>query len=349
MRCFFWIALLLSSACATAPSIERSTLTRSQTVSSVIADIETSEVASKGDAADDPAIWVHPDNSAKSLILGTDKQAGLYVYTLTGDSVQFLPVGRLNNVDLRQNVTLFGRQGDYAAASNRSDDSITLFTIDPSGIVRELGGFSSSLPEPYGLCLGTVDLALVVFVTYKTGDLIAYRIVSDTEGRQLSRRKFSTQLEGCVFDDVNQVLYVGEENKGIWRTSYSGTEFSAPALIDRVSGENGLVADVEGLAIYRKANNAFLLASSQGNNSFAVYDLQTGSFLSRFSIDANNAIDGVEETDGIDASSAPMGPKYPQGIFIVQDGTNRPASNKQNFKIIDWRKVKSILNPSHND
>ena len=52
------------------------------------------------DAADDPAIWRDPRNPEKSLIVGTDKKAGLHVYRLSGESVHFTPAGRVNNVDL---------------------------------------------------------------------------------------------------------------------------------------------------------------------------------------------------------------------------------------------------------
>ena len=52
------------------------------------------------DAADDPAIWRDPRNPERSLIVGTDKKAGLHVYRLSGESVHFTPAGRVNNVDL---------------------------------------------------------------------------------------------------------------------------------------------------------------------------------------------------------------------------------------------------------
>jgi 3-phytase len=52
--------------------------------------VETVPVASTRDAADDPAIWVHPDNPEQSLIVGTDKQSGLYVYALDGSERQYL-------------------------------------------------------------------------------------------------------------------------------------------------------------------------------------------------------------------------------------------------------------------
>jgi 3-phytase len=38
------------------------------------ARVETEPVPSSGDAADDPAIWVHPGDPARSLVLGTDKK-----------------------------------------------------------------------------------------------------------------------------------------------------------------------------------------------------------------------------------------------------------------------------------
>ena len=86
------------SACATvAPYASNETLD----VKTVTPFAETPAVASSEDAADDPAIWVHPEDVSKSLILGTDKQAGLYVYNLKGEFLQFLKAGRVNNVDVR--------------------------------------------------------------------------------------------------------------------------------------------------------------------------------------------------------------------------------------------------------
>lgn len=43
---------------------------------SVTATVETDPVPHDGDAADDPAIWVHPTDPGRSVILGTDKRGG---------------------------------------------------------------------------------------------------------------------------------------------------------------------------------------------------------------------------------------------------------------------------------
>ncbi len=42
-------------------------------VANIHARVETTAVTSQGDAADDPAFWVHPEAANYSVVLGTDK------------------------------------------------------------------------------------------------------------------------------------------------------------------------------------------------------------------------------------------------------------------------------------
>ena len=309
----------------------------------VAASVETTPVGSVDDAADDPAIWVHEANAINSRILGTDKQAGLYVYNLDGAVVQFLPVGRLNNVDLRQDAKIGDRVGDFAAASNRTDDTIALFSIAEDGAVELMGSFSSILPEPYGLCVGAPEGVFTVFVAHKTGDLVAYRVDRPDSARVRARLKFASQLEGCAFDEPTSTLFIGEENRGVWRAPLGETAFSDPTLLDEIGRDGGLVADVEGLAIRRADQGDYLIASSQGDNSFVIYALETGAPLTKFRIAADGAIGGVEETDGIDVVSLPMGPAFPEGFLIVQDGVDNTGDGNQNYKLVDWRRIRALL------
>ena len=311
---------------------------------SVTATVETAPVGSLDDAADDPAIWVNPANAGASLILGTDKKAGLYVYELTGAVKQFLPAGNLNNVDVRQNVSAGDWRGDIAAASNRTDDTVSLFTVT-NGVVAQSGAFPSAIAEPYGLCMGAPEGKAVVFVTYKTGDVVAYTLAGPGAGGEGAHLKLETQLEGCVFDDAAGVLYIGEEDRGIWKASYADGAFGVLTLIDEVGGASGIAADVEGLALYGAGpQSGYLIASSQGNYSYAVYERAgENRFLGRFEVVDGPASDGAQETDGIDAASAPLGEAFPEGVLIVQDGFNDPKGSAQNFKVIDWRAVKAAL------
>ena len=117
---------------------------------SVYATAETAPVGTGNeDAADDPAIWRNPEDPAKSLIVGTDKKAGLHVYNLKGEDLFFLDAGLLNNVDL---VTL--ADGTVlVAASDRTDpdnSAIALFRLDTqSARLEPLGSVASGAGEAY--------------------------------------------------------------------------------------------------------------------------------------------------------------------------------------------------------
>jgi myo-inositol-hexaphosphate 3-phosphohydrolase len=83
--------------------------------------VKTEPVAGAGDAADDPAIWVHPTDPARSLILGTDKKGGLNVYALDGRSVQEVSNDwRPHNVDVLSGFSLDGKTVDLAVAGSRN-------------------------------------------------------------------------------------------------------------------------------------------------------------------------------------------------------------------------------------
>src|SRR5262245_37540043 len=79
---------------------------------------ETVPVPHKGDSADDPAVWIHPDDPQQSLILGTDKRGGLHVYNMDGSERQTLQDSSSpNNVDILYGFELDGRTVDLAVAS----------------------------------------------------------------------------------------------------------------------------------------------------------------------------------------------------------------------------------------
>src|SRR5215217_5343493 len=111
------LAMALISGCSIAKDGGRASVSAKP----VFASVETEPVQSAHDAADDPAIWVHPTDPARSLIIGTDKKQGLDVYDLGGKRVQTLPDGRMNNVDLRYGFKLDGHEVAIVAATNRSD------------------------------------------------------------------------------------------------------------------------------------------------------------------------------------------------------------------------------------
>lgn len=319
----------------------------------VMASRQTEPVRRYGDAADDPAIFVPEDDHREPLILGTDKREGLAVYSLQGQLLQMLAVGRLNNVDLLTGVAIGGQRRDIVAASNRSNNSISLFDIGLDGVVGHLVDVATSLDAVYGLCMYASPTGAYVFINDKDGRYQQYRLAWDgaAPGGDLVREfRLPSQPEGCVADASTQHLYAGEEDVGIWEAG-AEPDGDAPRLIIPTSA--ALVADVEGMEIYREtpeggvAGRRLLVVSSQGSDSYAVYDLDADyRRLASFSITANLAagVDGVSETDGLAVTSTPL-PGFPRGVLVVQDGRNRLPDAPQNFKIVDWREIDALLPP----
>ncbi|SIR04579.1 3-phytase [Janthinobacterium sp. TND4EL3] len=312
---------------------------------------QTEPMARQGDAADDPAIWLS-SNPADARILGTNKKQGLLVYDLQGKQTQLLEVGRLNNVDVRQNIQLNGRKVDLAVATQRDDNSMMLFTINASGVVAEAGRFPTGLKSIYGMCLyQPAGGGVQAFINDKDGTFQQYSI--GLEGNKFSATllrsfKVATQPEGCVADDANGRLFLGEETRGVWTTSADAAKPDALTMVLPVGAS--LAADVEGMAIYRKPggapNTGYLVVSSQGDSSYVVLDAQApykvrGRFKVGFNLPAG--IDGTSETDGLDVTSANLGGAYAQGMLVIQDGYKRLPDGPQNFKYVAWEAVAKAL------
>ena len=84
--------------------------------------------------SDDPAIYVNSTDPEKSLILTTVKNAGLRIYDLCGNLVQDINPGniRYNNIDLQYGFQLNGQSVDIEVASDRNNDKLAIFKVDPN-------------------------------------------------------------------------------------------------------------------------------------------------------------------------------------------------------------------------
>lgn len=180
------------------------------------------------------------------------------------------------------------------------------------------------------------------------------------------------QVEGMVVDPDNGTLYAGQEDVGIWRMRADLTgkpelvdkvrEYGVPGVYDEETeeceagadpgyGGKRITADVEGLTlVHEKDGDGYLLASSQGDNTFAAYDRELSDrneYEGGFRVTpAGGALDGSEECDGAAALNEPLGSKYPHGLLVVQDGHEAPGDGDRpatNFKFVDLGKVMKTL------
>ncbi|WP_435281690.1 phytase [Streptomyces koelreuteriae] len=177
------------------------------------------------------------------------------------------------------------------------------------------------------------------------------------------------QVEGMVVDQEEQVLYAAQEDVGLWRIGLDDEEFERPKLIDRVReygtpwtydteteecvldtandpgfGGEHLSADAEGATIYHADDGTgYLLASSQGDNTFAVYERQgRNAYLGSFAVTDGAATDGVQQSDGATVVNVPLGRTFPQGLLVTHDGEATPADGDRegtDFKFTGWESV----------
>lgn len=315
----------------------------------VQAQVETT--GSRGDT-DDPAIWVNQGDPAASLILGSDKSQGLFVYDLTGAERAFFPDGQLNNVDLRP-FTLNGKPVTLAGASKRDDDTLVFYVID-AGEVRHAEPFAhGAIPVDipgvkniYGFTMAQDASGTYAVVNFKSGHVLQY-LVTENAGQialTLVRHwQVASQPEGMTADDRMGHIYVGEEDAGIWRYAMAPDAATDAFAIDMIPSDCLPRDDVEGLAIYDGAGARYLVASAQGIHRAAVYKLdgEAKPECQALVEVAAGAIDGVTETDGLDVTASPLGPAFPQGALIMMDDQN--AGYTINFKVMDWASIASQL------
>lgn len=326
----------------------------------VTASVETEPVPSSGDAADDIAIWVHPTQPQLSTIIGTDKIGGLAVYDLVGHQIQFVNMPGVNNVDLRDGFSLRSERVTLLVASDTVGRTIKVFYIDIS--TRQLkpiiAANNQSETVVYGICM---------YRSRNTGRYYAFNIGKRGKKTQVEQWEIkvagdsiklnrvrslnlSSRSEGCVADDSTGALYVAEEKKGIWRFGAEPGTGVEGKLVDDLTNwwSRRLYADVEGLTIYDAGPpRGYLIASSQGSDSFVVYDRSSNEYIGQFKI-KDGPIDGVSDTDGIDVNNHTLGPAFPNGLFVAQDGANYDADGRkrrQNFKLVPWEEIANYFQP----
>ncbi|MEU0585502.1 phytase [Streptomyces sp. NPDC006132] len=224
--------------------------------------------------------------------------------------------------------------------------------------------------------LRTTPTGAVTYRQVRTYDLPAsFALPNGTSWTPCADPGDLPQVEGMVVDPVNKVLYAGQEDVGIWRmpADLGGRpklidkvrEYGVPATYDEATeecapgadpgyGGTHLSADVEGLTLLDEGDgDGYLLASSQGDNTFAAYDREVSDdneYESGFRI-TSGTVDGSEECDGAAVLNAPLGSRYPNGLLVVQDGHNTPdetdadgeVRDNTDFKFVDLGKVTGAL------
>jgi myo-inositol-hexaphosphate 3-phosphohydrolase len=323
-------------------------------------DSETVPVLHSGDAMDDPAVWVHPTDPSRSLVLGNDKGGGLETYDLDGTLVQRLAFGSQfwGNVDVRQGVRIAGRTRDVVGAVQRG---VRFYDVDPTTrLLSQTTEDSAPIgTNGEGFCLyESPESGRVYGISITIGGSLTQFELLDTDADGLLEsqtvRSFAvgSEAEGCVADDDTGALYVSEENEALWRYDAEPDGGTAREAVDVLASSGGhLLNDVEGVTIVDQPDGAgFVVVSVQNAANpdasyFTVYRRGPGNeFVGSFRVGNGTESDDCDRTDGITAATANLGPQFPRGVFICQDNNNDlpGTTGHQNLKLTRLERVVNL-------
>jgi 3-phytase len=316
------------------------------------------------DDPDDPAIWVHPSDPARSLIIGTNKVmapgGALVVFGLDGKIRQRVAnLDRPNNVDIEYGLSLSGKDTDIAVAAERLKGQLRVFRIeaDGSGIrdVTSMGNTavfswrSGEQAAPMGIALfrRPRDGAIFAIVAPKHGPregyLGQYRLSDDGQGRvkatfvrYFGRFGGSGEIEAVAVDDALGYVYYADEGDGIHKY-YADPDHPDAAKELAHFGRTGYRADREGIGIYTRADGTGYIVSTDqiaGSSEYHLYKREG---------EPGNPHDhakevrivrgGADSTDGLEVTSRPLGPLFPSGLMVAMNSSGR------NFLLYRWEDV----------
>lgn len=301
---------------------------------------------------DDPAIWIHPTDASKSIIVGTDKETGggLYAYDLEGNIVNKVTgLQRPNNVDIAYGLNVGDTTVDIAVLTEREANKIRVFrlpdleAIDGGGI-PVFEGEDERAPMGIALYTRPADSAIFAIVGRKFGPtdgyLWQYRLdgtsglVTADAVRQFGKFSGTKEIEAIAVDNELGYVYCSDEGVGV-RKYFADPDAGNNELALFAQGE--VKDDHEGIAIYKSSDSTgYILVSNQQANTFVVYSREgAAGDPHRHDLLAEVPVSTVE-CDGADATAIDLGGRFPQGVFVAM-------SNGMVFHYYDWRDIQAWI------
>ncbi|RPI22288.1 MAG: phytase [Acidobacteria bacterium] len=317
------------------------------------------------DDPDDPAIYVHPTDPGRSLVLGTNKVpapgGALVVFDLDGKIRQTVAnLDRPNNVDVEYGLQLGTGTADIAVVTERLKKRLRVFRIGPDGMLTDVGaetglnvfeGREGEASAPMGIALykRSRDGAIFAVVAPKTGAsegyLSQYRLLDDGAGRVKAQKvrdfgRFSGvgEIEAVAVDDDLGYVYYADEGNGIHK--YHADPDHPQAGVELAHfGRDGFKLDREGIAIFAcQDGTGYVVCTDQieGNSEYHVYRREgTPGNPHDHSEVLKIVRGGADETDGLEITSAPLGTAFPHGLMVAMN------SGPRNFLFFRWEDVAS--------
>lgn len=299
---------------------------------------------------DDPAIWINPDDPAKSLILGTDKNkdGALYAFGLDGKIVKVCNgLERPNNVDVANGFPFNGETIGIAVVTERMKQRVRVFSLpglEPidEGNLTVFDGDIQRAPMGVALYKRPKDNAFFVFVSGKSGPedgyIGQYRLEDGGQGnvklalvRQFGKFSGRKEIESIAVDSELGYVYYSDETAGV-RKYHADPDATGANTELALFATKGFAGDHEGISIYNTGNGkGYILVSDQQANRFWIYSREGW----RGNPNEHRLLKIIKvaalESDGSDITSFSL-PGFPSGLFVAM-------SNRKTFHYYDWKDI----------
>jgi myo-inositol-hexaphosphate 3-phosphohydrolase len=303
---------------------------------------------------DDPAIWIHPTDPSKSLIIGTDKNedGALYVFNLEGkidEQKTVRGLKRPNNVDIEYGLLLNGVATDIVVTTERLENRVRIFSL-PDMKAIDNGGIevfqNEDLRFPMGIALykRPSDGSIYAIVGRKEGPtdgtyLWQYQLEDDGTGKVKGTkvREFGLwsgikEIEAIAVDDALGYVYYSDENVGIRKYHANPDAENANAEL-ALFGTEGFTQDREGISIYQvNDGTGYILISDQEVNKFNIYrrEGESGDPHNHQLIKVVDA--SIIDSDGNEVTNVALNEKFPAGLFVAM-------SDDKTFQFYSWKDI----------
>ncbi|KAJ3578100.1 hypothetical protein NPX13_g2462 [Xylaria arbuscula] len=316
------------------------------------------ETDANGGDGDDPAIWISPINKTLSTIITTVKSedgAGFGVFDLTGKKIQTIAAEEPNNVDVIYSFPAGDKVVDLVYAACRGDNTLCIFEIFQNGTLAPIpGGIQPTKDDydVYGSCVyrSRITGKQYLFVNAKTAEYLQFELSWNDTLQALETtlvRNFTGgsggQVEGCVSDEANGWVIIGEEPRALWRYGAEPDDDVSEGVLIAEVGDGHSYPDFEGVTLIEgaTANDGFILVSQQGVSAYNVFRrAPPHEYIETFTTIENTqkGVDAVTNTDGITAIGTSLGSDFPHGLVVVHDDANQlptgGTSDEASFKLI---------------
>ena len=296
---------------------------------------------------DDPAIWIHPDDTSKSIVFGTNKDidGSIYAFDLQGKILKDKMIPNIkypNNIDVEYGFQLKDTTStDILVFTERERSQIRVFSVpdmqplDNGGIAVFEDENDIALRKPMGIALykNPENHDIYVIVSRKSGPktnyLYQYKLKMDTAGiKARFIRKFGMfsgvkEIEAIAVDDELGYVYYSDEQVGI-RKYYANPSKGNEEL--NVFGQGLFKRDIEGIAIATFPDKkGYIIVSDQQKGQFNIFTRTTNQFIKAVNL-------GTDQTDGCDVTTVSLNNTFKSGLFVSMN-------ENRDFYFHDFKKL----------